>query len=311
MSMSRREMLLGSAALAGSALLSSAAARAAGAEVRRYPLGIQFFTFNALATQGWAKFSEAMGIARTLGYEEIQFAGLMGNSPDLVRKRADELGLRLRTLHIGNDQVRAFRAPGGSIAEAQDAAYTPTGIVQIARVNVPIARDLGCKWAVVAASGPRNMQSLASVKQMCEALNRAHEIAAQAGIGLSYHGHRPDFSVVEGENVFDLMLRETNPAIRFELDVAWVAAAGADPVALIKQHASRIVSFHLKDWTAQGKAATAGDGGLDFKAIHRAAAKIDDPIFNVECEGGANVDLTEQARRALAYLRPLGWTMKV
>ncbi|MBB6096469.1 sugar phosphate isomerase/epimerase [Povalibacter uvarum] len=302
---------MSSAALAGAALVPGTGALAADEKTRRYPLGIQFFTFNALAIQGWTKFSEAMGIARNLGYEEIQFAGLMGNSPELVRKRADELGLRLRTLHIGNDQVRAFWAPGGSIVDAQDAVYTPTGIVQVARVNVPIARDLGCKWAVVAGSGARNMQSLAAVKQMCAALNQAHEIAAQAGIGLSYHGHRPEFSVLEGENVFDVMLRETHPAIRFELDVAWVAAAGADPVALIERHAARIVSFHLKDWTAQGKAATAGDGSIDFKAIHRAAAKIDDPIFNVECEGGQNVDLTEQARRAIDYLRPLGWTMKV
>jgi sugar phosphate isomerase/epimerase len=279
-------------------------------DTRRYELGIQFFTFNALATQGWEKFSDAMGIARGLGYEAIQFAGLMGHSPELIRKRAAELGLALRTMHIGNDQARAFRAPGGPISEAQDAVYTPTGIVQVARVNVPLARDLGCEWAVVAASGPTNMQSLDNVRRMCDALNAANEIARKAGIGLSYHGHGPDYRTLQGQNVFELMLANTDAAIRYELDVAWVAAGGADPVALIEKHAARIVSFHLKDWNkSTGKAGTPGDGDIDFAGIYRAAARIDRPIFNVECEGGQGVDLTREARRSLEHLRPLGWTL--
>ncbi|GFE82334.1 xylose isomerase [Steroidobacter agaridevorans] len=321
MNMQRRDFLrcAGAAAVGG----ASAAATAIGglgaammtyssvsrSDTRRYELGIQFFTFNALATQGWDKFSEAMGIARGLGYEAIQFAGLMGHSPALVRKRAAELGLALRTMHIGNDQVRAFRAPGGSISEAQDAVYTPTGIVQLTRVNVPLARDLGCEWAVVAASGPTNMQSLDNVRRMCDALNAANEIARKAGIGLSYHGHGPDYRSLQGQNVFEFMLAHTEPTIRFELDVAWVAAGGADPVALIDKHAARIVSFHLKDWTQAGKAATVGDGQIDFAGIYRAAARIDKPIFNVECEGGPGVDLTREARRSLEHLRPLGWTL--
>lgn len=321
MSMQRRDFLrcTGAAALGG----ASAAATAIGglgaamltysgvstSATRRYELGIQFFTFNALATQGWDKFSEAMGIARGLGYEAIQFAGLMGHSPELIRKRAGELGLALRTLHIGNDQVRAFRAPGGPISEAQDAVYTPAGIVQLTRVNVPLARDLGCEWAVVAASGPTNVQSLDQVRRMCDAINAANDIARKAGIGLSYHGHGPEYRSLEGQNVFEFMLAHTDSTIRYELDVAWVAAGGADPVALIEKHAARIVSFHLKDWNKAGKAVTVGDGAIDFAGIYRAAARIERPIFNVECEGGPGVDLTREARRSLEHLRPLGWTL--
>jgi sugar phosphate isomerase/epimerase len=321
MSIQRREFLrcAGAAALGG----ASAAATAIGgsgaammtysgvskSDTRRYELGIQFFTFNALAILGWDKFSEAMGLARGLGYEAIQFAGLMGHSPDRIRRRAAELGLALRTMHIGNDQVRAFRAPGGPIGEAQDAVYSPIGIVQLTRVNVPLARDLGCEWVVIAASGPTNVQSLDHVRRMCDAINAANEIARNAGIGLSYHGHGPEYRSLQGQNVFEFMLAHTDPTVRYELDVAWVAAGGADPVALIEKHAARIVSFHLKDWSRAGKAVTVGDGDIDFAGIYRAAARIHRPIFNVECEGGPGVDLTREARRSLEHLRPLGWTL--
>ena len=57
------------------------------------------------------------------------------------------------------------------------------------------------------------------------------------------------------------------------------------------------------------KAATVGDGQIDFVGIYRAAARIDRPIFNVECEGGPGVDLTREAGRSLEHLRPLGWTL--
>src|SRR5688572_19288082 len=185
----RRRFLQAIAALAASTKLHAA---------QRASIGVQFFTFNRVAAEGWEQFSAAMKTARDIGYEGIQFAGLMGHAPDKISKRAEELGLKLRSMHIGNDQVRAFRAPDGPFTDAQDAVYTPQGIVQLARVNVPLARDLGCEWAVLAASGPANMQSLDSVMRMCEAMNRANEIVRRAGLKLSFHNHAPEFRALDG-----------------------------------------------------------------------------------------------------------------
>jgi sugar phosphate isomerase/epimerase len=302
--MNRRELLCSLGAATGLAAIGLAKP-AIGAD--RAALGIQFFTFNALASQGWQQFAAAMGTVRDLGYDDIQFAGLMGHAPKEVRRRADELGFPLRSIHIGNDQVRAFRAPGGSIGEAQDAAYTPRGIVQIARVNAPLARDLGCEWAMLAASGPTNMQTLDNVLRMCEAMNLANEIVRQAGLRLSYHPHAPDFAKLGEQTPFDVMLQQTDTSIRYELDVAWVVAGGADPVRIIKDHPKRVTSFHLKDLDSQRKARTPGDGAIDFAAIRTAARELEDPLFYVECDGAPADDPAREPRRAIEHLHSLGW----
>jgi hypothetical protein len=80
-------------------------------------------------------------------------------------------------MHIGNDQVRAFRAADGPFTDAQDAVYTPQGIVQLTRVNAPLARDLGCEWAMLAASGPRTCNRSTACRRMCDAMNKANDIA--------------------------------------------------------------------------------------------------------------------------------------
>lgn len=299
----RRQFLQAGAALAATATLGSRASAAASPT----PIGVQFFSFGRQASEGWPQFSAAMQTVRDIGYDGIQFAGLMGHAPDKVRQRATELGLKLRSMHIGNDQVRAFRAPDGPFTDAQDAVYTPQGIVQLARVNVPLARDIGCEWLVLAAAGPANLQSIDHVQRMCEAMNRANEIIRRAGLKMSFHNHAPEFRPIDGRRPFDVMVENTDASLRFELDVAWVAAGGADPVAVIDKYAQRVTSFHLKDVDKAGKAATCGDGTLDFAAIRRVAERLDNPLYYVECEGAPAGDPAREPTRALKYLRSVGW----
>jgi sugar phosphate isomerase/epimerase len=304
MSFNRREVL---------GLMAGAAPALAGASTRtprlaRYPLGIQFFTFNSIASAGWEGFSASMKTARDIGYDSVELPGLMGQPVQRVRARAAELGLGLHSFHMGNDQVRAARQPGQSIPDVQDVVYSPAGVIDVARINLPIARDLGCKWGVIAASGRSNFASRDSVLKLCDSFNQANHLARALGMRLSYHMHAPDFVTIENAVPFDLMIAHTEPSIRFQLDVCWAAAAGRDPAELIRKHHQRIVSLHLKDFAADRlKSATVGDGILDFRQIHAASALIKEPLFYVERDGAPDVDPIREAQRAFAYLQPLGW----
>src|SRR5579863_8665416 len=132
-----------------------------GASLIRYPLGLQFFTLSGRnGPMAWERYSGLMETASNIGYDSLELAGLSGFTTDAIRKRAQELGLRLRSYHMGFDLMLDFMAPGETSAlNAQDAVYTPLGIVQLTRVNLPIARDLGCEWGVIAASGISNFDS--------------------------------------------------------------------------------------------------------------------------------------------------------
>ena len=49
------------------------------------------------------------------------------------------------------------------------------------------------------------------------------------------------------------VILEAAPEIGWEIDVAWVARGGADPMAWIDEYASRIVAAHIKDIARAGE----------------------------------------------------------
>jgi sugar phosphate isomerase/epimerase len=305
----RRGMLAGlSAAVAAIGAGPTLAAPA------RRPLDIQFFTLNAFANKGWEKFSEGMAAARAIGYDGIEFAGVMGHDPKLIARRAEELGLKLRSYHIGNDIVRAFQAPGpngGGIAGAQDAAYTPLGIVQICRATAGIARDLGVQYAGLGAVGRSSFKDIDSVKRISHAFNECAEIMAAAGLTFFYHNHAIDFQPINGLVPFDIIMAESSPAVRIQFDTGWAGIEGFDAVPIIQKYASRIDLLHLRDANAQKQAVTPGQGQLDFTAILRASSALKDPVFVVE--GGAPTEQAAIAEATKAYeiLNRLGLGMKI
>ncbi len=273
-----------------------------------HQLGVQFFTFNALASTGWDGFSRAMQMARDIGFRSLELAGVMGQPVASIRDRGKQLGLEFRSFHMGNDQVRAARQPGEPIQDVQNRVYTPQGVLEVARLNLPIAQQLGCQWGVVAAAGRSNFATADSIRRLCEAFNEANSLAQSMSMNLSYHMHPHDFEPVEGVTPFEVMIANTEASMRFQLDVCWAAAAGIDPAELINTHHARIVSLHLKDLAAnRTESATAGQGVLDFDAIRKAAARIKSPLFYVERDGGAGIDSVAEARKAYTFLVSHGW----
>jgi sugar phosphate isomerase/epimerase len=291
-------------------LTGAAALGATAAAPVRSGLGVQLFSFSALLAQGEPGLMQAMETARRIGFESVEPPGLRGVAPEVVRRRAEALGLGIPSFHMGNDQVLAVRTPGLSIQDAQDIVYTPEGVVQVARVNLPLARDLGCRWAVIAAAGRSNFRSRETVLRLCDAFNSSAKLAAAQGLGLSYHMHAPDFAPVDGVAPFQTIIEQTDPAIRYQLDVCWAAAGGTDPAALIRDHAARLVSLHLKDLAADRRTPTLpGEGVLDFRAIHDAARLIHDPLFYVERDGPPSRDQTRDVQQAFSALSPFDWRM--
>ena len=309
--MHRREILVSLPLLAAGSVLTpwSALAQVQTPATRWRPsLGLQFFTLAPIASGGWDQYSAAMEIAKKIGFDSLELAGLSGYKPDLIRRRAEELGLGLHSLHMGNDQQRAFMAPGDvGVANAQDAVYTPLGVVQVTRINLPLARDLGCEWGVIAASGHSNFATVDSIRRLCDAFNKSNELAHQIDLKLSYHMHAPDFEPVEGRMPFEVMIENTEPSIRYQLDVCWARAGGKDPVELINRYSSRLVSFHLKDLTKDKKVATPGDGTVDFASIFSASQKVSSPLFYLERDGAPGLDPVQEATRGYNFLHSLGW----
>ena len=106
---------------------------------------------------------------------------------------------------------------------------------------------------------------------------------ATAGLRAAYHHHMG--TVVQTEAEIDRMMNLTGPSLHLLLDTGHATFAGADPVALARRHATRIVHVHCKDIRpdvmADGLATDSsfldsviagaftvpGDGAVDFPAV--------------------------------------------
>jgi myo-inosose-2 dehydratase len=97
---------------------------------------------------------------------------------------------------------------------------------------------------------------------------RLTEVAAATaaeGVRLAYHHHMG--TVVQSETDIDALMQATGPEVGLLLDTGHAAFAGADPAALARRHAGRIVHFHAKDVRAAVcAAARAGDWSF-LKAV--------------------------------------------
>jgi inosose dehydratase len=64
-------------------------------------------------------------------------------------------------------------------------------------------------------------------------------------VHLAFHHHMG--TAIQAEDEIDRLMAETGPEVGLLLDTGHATYAGADPLALAKRHAKRIVHVHCKD----------------------------------------------------------------
>ncbi|MCC6539524.1 MAG: sugar phosphate isomerase/epimerase [Bryobacterales bacterium] len=210
------------------------------------------------------------------GYAKSGYGALLGDKPAEVKRRIRAAGLTCDSCHY---QLREF----------QPEALSAT---------IAYAKELGLKQLVLASSGLRNAR-IGEWARVAQELNRAAEQIHMAGLVTAFHNHNIEFTQVDGELIYDRLLKEFDPKlVRLQFQT-WVVSDGVDPVAQIEKHASRIVSLHLQDYDPATKGMTAiGKGSVDWPRLFAAARRAGVKNYYVE------MDLPLM-RESVAYLRGL------
>ena len=91
----------------------------------------------------------------------------------------------------------------------------------------------------VAGFRPKSL-SRDDILRACDEVNEFSKKVKAAGMFNLIHNHAHEFGQVEGEpegvTPYDLILQNTDPdLVGMEIDVGWVAFAGADPAEIIKK----------------------------------------------------------------------------
>ncbi|MBT5876377.1 MAG: sugar phosphate isomerase/epimerase [Candidatus Latescibacteria bacterium] len=238
------------------------------------PVALQLYSVREAAEKD---FEGVVRRVADLGYAGVEPAGFPGSSPEAAGKLFQSLGLDVPSAHLS----------------------LPIG--ENKQLAIESAQALGTK-RLIAGFGPDDMNTADKVKASCEKFNEASVSAGEHGFTFGIHNHWWEFLKVDGEHVYEIMLRHLEPAVFFELDVYWVQTGGPDPAAVVKQLGNRAPILHIKDGpcTRDGDMTAVGEGVVDIPAVIDAGAAHTEWHI-VELDRCAT-DMFEAVEKSLNYL---------
>jgi sugar phosphate isomerase/epimerase len=191
---------------------------------------VQLYSVRDLAKQDYAGTIRA--IAET-GFGCVEPAGYPGSTAKEAAKLFRELGLKAPSAHSG----------------------LPIGDNKNAIIEEALL--MGHKYLVTGCPPKfkEHFTSLDRVKAMAELYCEAAANLAPHGLQVGYHNHDWDLAVVEGMRAHAVFLANTPDTVLFEVDVFWVARAGLDPAAFIREIGPRGKVLHFKDGIVSNAAA--------------------------------------------------------
>ena len=247
-------------------------------------IGIQLYSVRDAMKIDPAGTIEALG---EMGYGCIEAAGysdgkFYGMEPEEFRKLVESHGMVFLSSHTGRDlpdesNLDETMAWWDECIEAHAAA--------------------GVKYIVQPWMGQAGYENLEGLKAFCDYFNTIGEKCRAKGITFGYHNHDGEFAELEGEVIYDFMLRNTDTdKVMFQMDVYWAYAGNSDAVVWFEKYPGRFELWHVKDETEVG-----ASGDIDFERIYGYADLSGLKYSVVEVEK-YNYEPLESVRISLEYL---------
>ncbi|MCD6520556.1 MAG: sugar phosphate isomerase/epimerase [Anaerolineae bacterium] len=250
-------------------------------------VGAQLYTVRQF-TQDIKGVAETFKKIAEIGYPGVQISGFGPVDPKEVAKIAEDNGLIIASTHTSWDRF-------------------------LHDLDAVIEEHLLWKCKHPAIGGlPAEYRSLEGLKRFLDELAPIAEKLAQAGMDFSYHNHNHEFAKYEGKTWLERLFEEAPPEmLKFELDVYWVQAGGADPAYWVAKCAGREPLLHLKDMAVtperEQRFAEVGEGNLNWQAILPAAKRAGVEWFLVEQDQCYDRDPFESLAISFRNLQEMGW----
>jgi sugar phosphate isomerase/epimerase len=238
------------------------------------------------------------GIAKVAaaGYKEVEpfgyskkggFCGLDAKAFSALLKQH---GLSTPSAHFGMDE------------------YFVQGKTNDLESYIEAANITGMSYVIIPSVNEEVLKTTDQFKIAAEKMNKAAEICKKSGLKLGYHNHNFEWRPVGGTTFYDVLLKNTDPAlVHMEMDIFWVVRAGQDPVKIFQQHPGRYALCHIKDRDKKNTDINTeiGKGSIDFKTILSPAnIKLSGlKHFIVEQENYINIDPFVSIKESCTYCR--------
>jgi sugar phosphate isomerase/epimerase len=278
------------------------------------PVGLQLYTL------GEAPYRDLEGTLTTvarIGYRTVETVGLMNRNAFELRGALDRAGLSCPSAHVPIAPGGPWPTLSGDLGRlAADmhrigAQYVVVPILPVPpRFGRPRAGENGLEFLIRAA----RQMTAEDWRRTAELLGEKGAALKREGLKLAYHNHNIEFVRCGSKTGYELLLESTDPdLVWFEMDVGWVAAAGVDPIPLLRAHRGRFRLMHVKDLEAsttpnnllQMNPADVGAGSLDWRAILPVGYDAGVRHYYVEQEPPFAATRMDAARAAYGYLARL------
>jgi len=192
--------------------------------------------------------------AAKLGFEGLEFFGTGLWDLDFVKAALKDTGLEIAGWHVPIDRLKA-----GELERTLD-----------------FHSEIGNRAIVVPWLPVEMRDTLDAWKRTAELFNRLYDRLWARGMTLGYHNHDFEFEPLDASGAcgWDVFSQSTHPGIVLQLDNGNCMAGGADPVEVLKKHAGRGRTLHLKPYSrASGYDCMVGRDDLPWNAFFQEAEK--------------------------------------
>ena len=108
---------------------------------------------------------------------------------------------------------------------------------------------------VLAPPGLGMYASLDDWKRAIDEINDWGRVVTENNLTFAYHNHKFEFYEVEGQLIYDLLLRGLDPGFAKMQFQVWAVSIGDMAADYFRIMPERFVSTHLSDWIGKGEEA--------------------------------------------------------
>lgn len=289
----RRQFVQGASALA--ALSALGYASRSSAALAGFPIGLQLYTIrDPLARDAFGTLKQVAA----LGYRDLETYGF---DPDHVKY----YGLDAKSFkHVLEDN--GLTTSSGHYDLFQYLHKPMQELTAYVDRCIEGALALDQKYITWPWLDPES-RSIDAFRLLAERLNRIGEQIRKAGLLLAYHNHDFEFIAHDGERGYDILIRDTDPAlVKLQLDLFWVAHSSPwTPLELFERQPGRFTMWHIKDMDRKNRDlyTELGNGSIDFTTILPHAKLAGLEYYFIEQGDNFAVDPMRSIADSVAYFR--------
>ena len=277
-----------------SSLLSAAVVLPSMQTPQRYKIGLQLFTINSLMNREPVA---SLDRVAKMGYEEVETYGFDPAAMTYYRLPAREFARRL--------QDRNLPTPSGHYDLQRFLRGTADDMNRYVDGCAEGARLLGQRYITWPYLEPAT-RTIDDYKRVAAWLNAIGTRLNKSGLHVAYHNGGGEFLVQNGQVGYDIILRETDPAlVKLQIDLYWLSHDTTQtPRSWFDKAPGRFEMWHVKDMHKVSRNYTElGNGSIDYTRIWPDTAMSGMKHFFVEQGGNFAVDSMQSAADGMAYVK--------